>query len=1287
VINLATRGSLLNPPIYWQDFEDLCCDLWAEIWDDPYTQKYGRQGQSQHGVDIYGRPRGKSEFYGIQCKAKDNLADTSLTEKELVKEIKKAEKFIPKLSKFIIATTGPRDANIQESARKITQERLDKGLFPVEVYSWEDIKKHLKYYDEIIVAHGLAIEVNKTGEFKKQIEEMNADLKSDMTSLGEQVNAINTEPLKTSAAISALYKRDLKHAEELLNNNRPEEAFEYLKKFKEDMWATASDKDKYEILRFMASAKLKLLQNEETGKLLIEAFQYNPNDEKALVNKALGHLLREEFADAKKYSNEVLDKNPTNSKAYSILIQLSPDGEDLGDILLKIPKPERNSLEVAFAMSMVARKRKSISESIKWLKITNDLDENDSPDIKANLAESMLKEIFHNHQVMHIDLLNESEQETLRKIAEMLDEAWADISSEMKKSRISWIVNLSTTKKILGNLEEALTDIEIAMNIKPSTIYKKYKASILAENTHDKEAQEILIELYNEVPEAPLINALVSQKQNKYADAIEIINKFLESKPASNLIKRANEQLITLYILNNDPDSAKRIHKILYGTHTKDINGLINESQISKLCGNKDYNNPLIKAKQQIDGNTPEKSVIDLAEEFFYNDDYLNAAEIYEMFVTTELDSIFTRHLINCYYKSGELGKALEICKSLREKDHKPLKYVSEVEIAIYNEIDDLKNAKELIEEYLKFYPSNIEMKINQALINLPLNNLTDLDEFLNSDFDLDELSLEQFIRLMNLYGLRKINQHNFINMLYEMRRKFFQNFRAHAEYIKLLILSKIENELSPIKANLGMAVLIEYSSGEKKWFILEEKNSTRIEELVPDNPISKKLIGVYLGQKISIGEGPFSTEIVKIIDIKEKYIYAMQESREILKYSHNDVGFYSIELNSDENKKFEPLFDILREQNKRKLEIERIFDKKLITIGALSNVMKSNVIATWISVINNPNLSLKCYSDTTGESNNIYLLKRNKKLIIDLVSLLTINEIKIKDNIIKTFGKFGIAQSTIDEIILVLNEQIENRERDISYTGISSDDDVTIQTISPENVESNIKYLEDLLAWIDENCEIIPCKAALTINRNKRNKFSNMLGKSFMDTILIAKEEGNLLYSDDGPLRVIAKQNFDVEGIWTQAVLVECLTRDFLKTKEYNKAVVDLIRFDYNTTYFNVDILITAAEESKWMPLNPYTSVINVITRENKQPELPEIFIAFNPSDIILKSKEERIKRLAFVKILNRFISELSKQSITEEQRGYLTSYLISKIASRTDGYLILYLLTQKRFPYILNR
>ncbi len=40
----------LPPPQNWQDFEELCCDLWGRIWGDGDAQRNGRQGQAQHGV-------------------------------------------------------------------------------------------------------------------------------------------------------------------------------------------------------------------------------------------------------------------------------------------------------------------------------------------------------------------------------------------------------------------------------------------------------------------------------------------------------------------------------------------------------------------------------------------------------------------------------------------------------------------------------------------------------------------------------------------------------------------------------------------------------------------------------------------------------------------------------------------------------------------------------------------------------------------------------------------------------------------------------------------------------------------------------------------------------------------------------------------------------------------------------------------------------------------------------------------------------------------------------------
>ncbi|CAM8500946.1 hypothetical protein [Klebsiella quasipneumoniae] len=141
----------IPPPRNWQDFESLCCDLWARVWNDPNTQKNGRGGQSQHGVDIFGSPSNAyGKYYGIQCKGKDNYSGSILTISELNSEVEKASNFLPSIECFIIATTSVKDAVIEMRAREITEENRKKDSFTVHVFGWADIVEKLSEHPEVM---------------------------------------------------------------------------------------------------------------------------------------------------------------------------------------------------------------------------------------------------------------------------------------------------------------------------------------------------------------------------------------------------------------------------------------------------------------------------------------------------------------------------------------------------------------------------------------------------------------------------------------------------------------------------------------------------------------------------------------------------------------------------------------------------------------------------------------------------------------------------------------------------------------------------------------------------------------------------------------------------------------------------------------------------------------------------------------------------------------------------------------------------------------------------------
>ncbi|MDZ5519231.1 hypothetical protein U2F22_10685, partial [Escherichia marmotae] len=132
----------IAPPANWQDFERLTLDYAKKQWKDEYAQRHGRQGQAQSGVDIYGTHSISHELIGIQCKKKKHFEVPSkqLTIAEIDVEIDAAKTFSPRLDHFIIATTGPRDADLQGHIRMQNQAGLP---FKVSLLFWEDYQEFL----------------------------------------------------------------------------------------------------------------------------------------------------------------------------------------------------------------------------------------------------------------------------------------------------------------------------------------------------------------------------------------------------------------------------------------------------------------------------------------------------------------------------------------------------------------------------------------------------------------------------------------------------------------------------------------------------------------------------------------------------------------------------------------------------------------------------------------------------------------------------------------------------------------------------------------------------------------------------------------------------------------------------------------------------------------------------------------------------------------------------------------------------------------------------------------
>jgi hypothetical protein len=145
----------LPKPKSWDEFEDITWEIYKRKWHDNHAQKYGRSGQAQNGIDIYGQEKSSGKYIGVQCK---RYKDKKLTQKIIQAEIVKAECFSSPLSEYIIATTESRDTKLQDFVRSLNEKRRLENKFPVYIVFWEDICNDLadpnnsdllkKYYSE-----------------------------------------------------------------------------------------------------------------------------------------------------------------------------------------------------------------------------------------------------------------------------------------------------------------------------------------------------------------------------------------------------------------------------------------------------------------------------------------------------------------------------------------------------------------------------------------------------------------------------------------------------------------------------------------------------------------------------------------------------------------------------------------------------------------------------------------------------------------------------------------------------------------------------------------------------------------------------------------------------------------------------------------------------------------------------------------------------------------------------------------------------------------------------------
>jgi cellulose synthase operon protein C len=313
-------------PLNWQDFQRCCVPLFRNIILDPQLQEWGREGQHQQGLDLFGfRDRDPKQPVGIQCKR----INEPITEETIRADVAKAKKLRPELTELIFATTSERDAKIQATAAQVTQELHDGGwACRVTVMGWQDLRLEIGKYQDALDAflpssrvfdQPVLQEISQAGTVTQGkldlLLEMMEGLSASRTVFREEYDAelepeVKSEPASLHAEITA-YRN-------LVRKGQAKVPLEELTRL------LARDPPTYARYRILSNVSAIHLNSGRYGPALDfsrQAYALRPGDVKARTNLAFAELACGDRDGAAKRAEAILADHPSHGAAASVLLQ------------------------------------------------------------------------------------------------------------------------------------------------------------------------------------------------------------------------------------------------------------------------------------------------------------------------------------------------------------------------------------------------------------------------------------------------------------------------------------------------------------------------------------------------------------------------------------------------------------------------------------------------------------------------------------------------------------------------------------------------------------------------------------------------------------------------------------------------------------------------------------------------------------------------------------------------------------------------------------------------------
>jgi tetratricopeptide (TPR) repeat protein len=1239
---MALSNRSLPKPETWQEFEHHAWLLFRFELNDPATEKNGRQGQAQHGVDVYGRRDGK-HWVGVQCKQKMHEA---VSEAELREEVEKAKSFSPRIKEYILVTTARRDAGIQKAARKITDELTGtEHEFSVSVWGWDQFQEHASMHSDVweridptwdpYTKRGLEQLHVSIGELKDTVSAVLPDARNDLRTPGFDAQSEN-ESSARHTKITVFVG--------MVENGNLETGRQHLIDLKESDWDSASPSEKYRILIGLASSALKLGNDGEAYSLIERACDICPDHKSAKRNRATSKLLQGEYEQAKVLASEAVQARPDDETAAAVLVQARSffPADDLLDGLSEEVQ-DKSSFKAALCQAFRNRKDPA------WFSMAVEAYQSDQSDdqVRLNWAEAVLElEIQNNARSAQG---GNSEFPHIEDLKSAANEFYQACVSRRSRFSLATIHNAGLALRLVGRNEDAKHVLEMGLALQPREPSISLQRAIIAHEDRDFAKVLELLEEDSDHPEVISLRAEAIAHIKSPSEALVL----LEGVDSSTWSQEQRLLLLSseLTSLLKEGDWATAISRCRQAIEQNpgSLRFKIMLARVLRISGDTDA---AASQLDQISLDFPSDST--MAERIEIAIEYRQLG-VYDPIVTLLEDQVSTRHdsealrlLFSALISSQKHRAALTLFEALPPELNVHEWYLRARSILALN--SGAADIERHLNAYLRVQPNDLEMQISRLGLWQLQGRETEIRRKLRS-FESGALngSPIERMRLCHLavqYG----NKTWGVDTAYQELIANWDDPTIHLAYQGLILMYDGLEDAIPKSTTIQENSVLETRSKDglrRARIEATGAHNFEAERHSPTSDFAKACLGKAVGEKFVIKSQLGSMEF-EILWIKPRALDLLHMSmQEFNKRFPMNSGMQRMTVDFEAENPLEDMERVTKAAHDRDQSVLDNYAANALPFCFVAEALGKDVIDGWAGL---PGVGIQprvCIGSRDERDKAVRDIQSRAKngCVLDPITAALISDFHLWGPISEVCGQVHVTQSTLE---IFAKREIEAKNNIDRRTGVTQWQDGRLRfiEISPEQnraaYEEKKRQREDVLA----HCKIATAvpQADLT---GKNREISEMLGASARDSILAAEGNELLLLSEDQGLRQWATSALQIGASWLQPVLLLARDRGLISIEDYTKFIVDCLNRDF--TYVSMDsrTLLTQAKAEGFNGRGTVKRMLEVLGGKNADLET-NLGVAAEFLDLVfLETKQEHLRDRYASMVLEAFCAPRQNKTI----------------------------------------